>query len=93
VEVSVAIERVQFLDADGRLITESLTDYTRKTLHKSFATLDDFLTRWNAADQKKALIEELAAQGLFLDELADQVGRKRCTGVPLNDTVNSDGIV
>lgn len=74
VEVSVAIERVQYLDADGRLITESLTDYTRKTVHKSFATLDDFLTRWNSADQKNALIKELAAQGIFLDELAAQVG-------------------
>jgi type I restriction enzyme R subunit len=75
VEVSVATERVQYLDADGRLITESLTDYSRKTVHKSFATLNDFLTTWNAADQKKVLIEELAAQGLFLDELAEQVGR------------------
>lgn len=75
VAVSVVTERVQYLDADGRLITESLTDYTRKTLHKSFATLDEFLTRWNSVDQKKALIEELAAQGLFLDELAAQVGR------------------
>lgn len=75
VEVSVATERVQYLDPDGRLITESLTDYTRKTVHKSFATLNDFLTRWNSADQKKAVIEELAVQGLFLDELAAQVGR------------------
>jgi type I restriction enzyme R subunit len=75
VEVSVATERVQYRDPDGRLITESLTDYTRKTVHKSFASLNDFLTRWNSADQKKAVIEELAAQGLFLEELAAQVGR------------------
>ena len=74
-EVSVATERVQYLDADGRLMTESLTAYTRKTLRKSFATLGDFLTRWNSADQKNALIDELAAQGLFLDELTAQVGR------------------
>ena len=65
---------MQYLDADGKLITESLTDYTRKTVHKSFATLDDFLNHWNSADQKKALIEEFAAQGLFFDELAEQVG-------------------
>jgi type I restriction enzyme R subunit len=74
VPVSVAIERVQYLDADGKLITESLTDYTRKTVQKSFATLNDFLNRWNSAEQKKALIEELAGQGLFIDELAAQVG-------------------
>ena len=75
VEVSVATERVQYLDADGRLITESLTDYSRKTVHKAFATLGDFLGKWDAVDQKKALIDELAAQGLFLDELAAQVGQ------------------
>jgi type I restriction enzyme R subunit len=74
VEVAVATERVQYLDANGKLITESLTDYSRKTVHKSFATLDDFLNQWNSADQKKALIDELAAQGLFLEELAAQVG-------------------
>jgi len=75
VAVSVAVERVQYLDADGRLVTESLTEYTRKTLRKSFASLDDFLTQWNAAERKKTLIDELAAQGLFLEELAEQVGR------------------
>ena len=31
VEVSVLAERVQYFDANGRLITESLKDYTRKT--------------------------------------------------------------
>ena len=75
VEVNVAVERVQYVDADGRLITESLKDYSRKTVHKSFATLDDFLRNWNSAEQKKVIIEELASQGIFFDELADQVGR------------------
>jgi type I restriction enzyme R subunit len=37
--------------------------------------LDDFLTAWNDAEKKQAILEELAAQGVFLDELADQVGR------------------
>lgn len=75
VEVAVATERVQYLDGDGRLITESLTDYSRKTIHKTFATLGDFLTTWNSAEQKKALIDELAARGLFLEELAAKVGK------------------
>jgi len=75
VEVTVAVERVQYLDADGRLITESLTDYSRKAVQESFATLGEFLATWNSAGQKKAIIEELAARGLFLDELAEAVGR------------------
>ncbi len=76
VEVKVAAERVQYFDADGRLITESLKDYTRKALAKEFDSLDDFLRRWSSAEKKQAIIEELAEQGVFFDALADEIGRK-----------------
>jgi type I restriction enzyme, R subunit len=74
VEVIVATERVQYLGADGKLITESLKDYTRKTVQKEYQSLDAFLTKWNGTDRKHAIVEELANRGVFLDELADQVG-------------------
>jgi type I restriction enzyme R subunit len=75
VEVKVITERVQYLDSEGKLITESLKDYSRKTVLKSFESLDAFLTVWNDADRKQAIIDELAAKGLFLDELSEQVGK------------------
>jgi len=75
VPVSVAVERVQYLDESGRLITESLTDYTRRTIRTAYATLGAFLTVWNDAEKKQAVLEELAAKGVFLDELAELVGR------------------
>jgi type I restriction enzyme R subunit len=75
VEVRVATERVQYLDANGKLITESLKDYSRKTVRQAYASLDDFLTIWNEAERKQAILEELATKGVFLDELAEQVGR------------------
>ena len=75
VPVSVVMERVQFLDEYGTLITESLTDYTRKAVHKNYASLNDFLNTWNAAARKQTIVELLAGQGVFLDELAEQVGR------------------
>jgi type I restriction enzyme R subunit len=75
VEVRVATERVQYLDESGKLITESLKDYSRKTVRKEFASLDVFLTVWNDAEKKQAILEELATKGVFLDELAEQVGR------------------
>ncbi|MBI2398774.1 MAG: DEAD/DEAH box helicase family protein [Xanthomonadales bacterium] len=75
VPVTVSVERVQYLDENGRLITESLTDYTRKTVRTAYATLDAFLTVWNDAEKKQAVLEELAVKGVFLDELAEQVGR------------------
>lgn len=76
VPVHVVAERVQYYDASGKLITESLRDYTRKTLGREFASLDHFLTHWNAADKKQAIIEELANQGIFFEALADEVGKK-----------------
>src|SRR5205823_3262469 len=74
VEVTVATERVQYLDADGKLITESLKDYTRKTLQNEFQSLNDFLTKWNETDRKQAVLDELFSKGVFLHELSDQVG-------------------
>jgi type I restriction enzyme R subunit len=60
-------------DADGKLITESLKDYTRKTLRKAYASLNAFLNAWNDAERKQAILRN-CHQGCFLDELAEQVG-------------------
>jgi type I restriction enzyme R subunit len=76
VEVKVIAERVQYFDADGKLITESLKDYTRKALVREFASLDDFLRRWSSAEKKQAIIDELAQEGVFFDALADEIGRR-----------------
>jgi type I restriction enzyme R subunit len=75
VEVRVASERVQYFDANGKLITESLKDYTRKALAKEFSSLDDFLRRWSSADKKQAVIEALANEGVFFEALAEEIGR------------------
>ncbi|MBI3145480.1 MAG: DEAD/DEAH box helicase family protein [Pseudogulbenkiania sp.] len=74
--VKVLAERVQFLGPDGKLITESLTDYTRQCVQKQFASLDSFLRRWHQAERKKAIIDELAAHGVFWDELQQDVSNK-----------------
>jgi type I restriction enzyme R subunit len=74
VEVRVATERVQYLDANGKLITESLKDYSRKTVLGTYTSLDAFLTAWKDADKKQAIIEELGLKGVFFEELASQVG-------------------
>ncbi|HOI96675.1 MAG TPA: DEAD/DEAH box helicase family protein [Syntrophobacter fumaroxidans] len=74
-EVSVVAERVEYLDENGKLVTESLRDYSKKALKQRFASLDDFLKRWNGAKRKQAVIEELANEGLLLDPLAEEVGK------------------
>lgn len=63
VAVGVIAQRVQYYDADGKLVTESFKDYTRKTLLKEYASLDDFTRKWQDADRKEAIIHELEQQG------------------------------
>ena len=75
VSVAVARERVQYLNAQGKLITESLKDYTRINIARRFESLDKFLHEWNATDQKSAMIEELENQGVLFDALAEEVGK------------------
>ena len=73
VEVMVLAERVQYYGPEGRLITESLKDYTRAAVQKNYESLDDFLRRWNDADQKAAIVTELEQQGVLLEALREQV--------------------
>ena len=74
VRFRVVAERVQYYDRDGKLITESLKDYTRRTVHEEFATLDDFLQRWKSADRKQVIVDELMDRGVLLGALEDAVG-------------------
>jgi len=76
VEVSVIAERVQYLGPDGKLITESLKDFTRQQVKAQYATLSDFLRRWNEADRKQVIIDELAEQGVIWDDLIKEVSKK-----------------
>ncbi|MBN9346870.1 MAG: DEAD/DEAH box helicase family protein [Devosia sp.] len=71
----ILAERVEYLDENGKLVTESLRDFTKTALKKRFASLDDFLKRWKSAERKQAIIEELEAEGLALDAVADELGK------------------
>lgn len=76
VTVRILAERVEYLGPDGNLITESYKDFSRKQIQSEYASLDDFLTRWNAAQKKQAIIEELEEHGIILDNLAAEVGKE-----------------
>lgn len=76
VTVAVVDERVQYYGPDGRLITESIRDYTRNCVLRQFSSLDDFLRKWSSAEQKKAIIEELAEQGVLWEPISQDVERR-----------------
>ncbi|QKE72673.1 DEAD/DEAH box helicase family protein [Arthrobacter citreus] len=75
VTVRVLSERVQYVDKDGKLITESLTDYTRKNILEQYARLDDFLRTWTEAEKKQAIIDELQDSGVLLDAVREELGK------------------
>ncbi len=74
-EVSVIAERIEYVDENGRLITESLRDYSKRTLRKEYASLDEFLRSWNAVERKSEVLQHLADAGLPFEPLAEEVGK------------------
>lgn len=74
VDVTIINERVQYLGSDGKIITESLRDYTRKSVSRAYPDIDSFNEIWQNATTKRAVVEELEAQGVFFDALRDEVG-------------------
>jgi len=75
VEVAIINERVQYYDKDGKLITESLTDYTKRNILDEYATLDTFISVWSKADKKQAIVDALEEKGVLLDALKDEAGK------------------
>lgn len=77
VGVRVAVERSQYLDAAGRLITEDyrvlLKNDIRQAIRAEYGSLADFLRRWNTADRKQAVLDELAERGVQLEVLQQAV--------------------
>jgi len=75
VQVKILNERVQYLGTDGKIITESLSDYTKSNVTRKYRDLDSFLSSWNKAEKKKAIIEELEESGVFFEHLKEEVGK------------------
>lgn len=82
-DVYVVSEIVQYYSSDGQLVTESLKDYTRKNILGEFDTLDRFLAVWNSQHKKQAIIDELRARGVFLDELRRESGQEQMSDFDL----------
>jgi len=76
VEVRIIAKRVEYLGPDGKLVTESYKDYSRKNIRKEFASLDVFLNKWNTAKKKQAIFDELEEYGIELPKLAEEVGNE-----------------
>ena len=75
VPVRIIAERVEYLGADGKLVTESYRDFSRKQIQTEFASLNEFLQRWQHAKKKQAIIDLLEDYGIVLEHLAAEIGK------------------
>lgn len=87
IEVVLVGRRIQYYDVDGKLITESLIDYTKKNLKNKFATLDDFIKKWSEAERKTVIIEELKNHGILFEELSKEVKQKTGKDLSIFDLI------
>jgi type I restriction enzyme R subunit len=74
VPARIIAERVEYIGPDGQLITESYREFAKKQIETEFASLDDFVRRWNGAKRKRAIIDELEQHGVILENIAAEVG-------------------
>ena len=75
IQAAIVAERIEYLDQEGKLVTESLHDFTKRTIRNRFASLDDFLRRWDTAERRQAVLDEMAAEGLPLTVIAEELGK------------------
>ena len=74
--VVVLNERVQYIDAEGKLIVESLKDYSKRNILEKYASLSEFIYVWTLAEKKQAIVRELEERGVLLDALKEEAGQE-----------------
>ncbi len=75
IQVWIKNERIEYLGDDGKLVTESYREFSKKQVRQEFASLNDFLRKWNDAGKKQAIIDLLEEHGVVLENLAELVGK------------------
>lgn len=73
VNVSILNETIKYYDADGKLITESIMEYSKKNLKRLYENHDGFEQEWFRADSKKEFLEHLMSEGVMVDAVFDKV--------------------
>ena len=73
--VEIISKVVSVYDSDGKLLrTESIIDYTKKSVNDTYANLDDFILHWNSAERKSAINDLLRESGIDIQALKEDQG-------------------
>jgi type I restriction enzyme, R subunit len=76
IEVSMLISRELHFDQHGRPITTSLKNHTKEIINGKFASLTEFLQKWNTTERKETIIAELVEQGIMVEALYEAVDKQ-----------------
>ena len=69
-QVMIINKVVSVYDTNGKLLrTESVTDYTKKSIIDTYATIDTFTTKWQETKKKSDIAEMLKESGIDLAAL------------------------
>lgn len=67
IPVSIVNEMVEFMDANGNLITMSIIDYSRNNMRRIYTYFEKFREVWLAQKKKEELLQKLVSEGVFID--------------------------
>lgn len=70
--IKIVRETVSVIGADGKTLeTTNLIDFTRKNIRQQYASLEDFLKRWNKETRKQIIIDELKEYDVLIDAVKE----------------------
>ena len=70
--ITIAHETVSVIGADGKTLeTTNLIDFTRKNIQQQYASLEDFLRRWNKEQRKQIIIDELKEYDVLIEAVRE----------------------
>ncbi len=73
--VKIINKTVSVYDASGKLLRqEDIIDYTRTNIKGEYASLSDFIRKWNTSDKKEAINQSFMAMGIDLKALKKEQG-------------------
>ena len=75
-EVRIVNELVEYLDANGNLITVSIVDYSRNNLRRLYPYYEEFRKVWLAQKKKQELLEKLVSDGVFIDYVRSTIAKE-----------------
>ena len=74
-QVEIIYKTVSVYDANGKLLRqESIVDYTKENILGEYASLDNFIRQWTAAEKKDAIRQMLRQKGIDLEAMKSEQG-------------------